>query len=139
MSVAVPAIPASHRDLLERTIVVTLVTLMPDGHPQASPVWFSYDGTHIWVNSAKGRQKDKNMRARPQVTVLSVDSDDPYRALEVRGLVVEITEDGALDHINQLSARYDNRPDFFSNKPDEVRRTQKRVIYKIRPTQVVPH
>jgi PPOX class probable F420-dependent enzyme len=138
MSATLPSIPPTHRDLLKRTIVVTLVTLMPDGQPQASPVWFSYDGAHIWVNSAKGRQKDKNMRARPQVTVLVVDPDDTGRALEVRGVVDEITEDGALDHINQLSARYDNRPDFFANKP-EVRHTQKRVIYKIRPIHFVGH
>ncbi len=138
MAATIPSIPASHQDLLERTIVVTLVTVMPDGQPQASPVWFSYDGIHIWVNTARGRQKDKNMRARPKVTILLSDPGDPYRALEVRGVVVEVTEEGALDHINQLSARYENRPDFFANKP-ELRHTQKRVIYKIRPTQIVPH
>jgi PPOX class probable F420-dependent enzyme len=138
MSTTLPNVPASHQDLLERTIVATLVTVMPDGQPQASPVWFSYDGVHILVNSAKGRQKDKNMRARPKVTVLVIDPDDPYRALEVRGMVAEVTEEGALDHINQLSARYQNQPDFFANKPD-VRHTQKRVIYKIRPTQIVAH
>lgn len=132
-------IPDSHKDLLERPIVVMLVTLMPDSQPQASLVWFSYDGTHLWINTARGRQKDKNMSARPQVTILLVDPVDPYRYLEVRGRVEEVTEDGAVDHINHLSAIYENRPDFFSNKPPERRLTEKRVIYKIRPIHVVAY
>jgi PPOX class probable F420-dependent enzyme len=131
-------IPEAFMDLLQRPIVVTLVTLMPDYHPQASLVWFSYDGTHIWVNSAKGRQKDKNMRERPQVTVLSVDPDNNYRFLEVRGLVEEITEEGAVEHIHRLSKLYFNRDDFF-NGNEERRAREQRVIYKIRPVRVIPH
>jgi len=131
-------IPAGHRDLVERPIVVSLVTLMPDGGPQASAVWFSFDGEYLWVNSAKGRQKDKNMRARPQVAILSIDPEDPYRFLEVRGVVEEVTEAGALELINHLSDIYDREPDFFAKKP-ELRHTQVRVNYKIRPVRVVPH
>jgi PPOX class probable F420-dependent enzyme len=96
------AIPTDKRDLIERPTVATLVTLMPDNQPQATPVWFSYDGTHFWVNTAKGRQKDRNMRERPQVTLLMIDPENPYRYLEVRGKVDAITEDGAVDHINRL-------------------------------------
>lgn len=130
------AIPEAAKDLLERPIVVTLVTLMPDYQPQANPVWFSWDGEYIWVNTARGRVKDKNMTARPKVTVLFVDPDDPYRYLEVRGEVAESTEDGALDHINFLSDRYFGRPDFFGS--DHERRAREvRVIYKIRPVRVI--
>lgn len=131
-------IPLDYLDLMERPVVVTLVTLMPDGQPQASPVWFTFDGTYIWVNTAKGRQKDKNMRERPQVTVLAIDPDNPYRYLEVRGVVAEITEDGGVEHINSLSDRHYGRPDFFAG--DEYRRQREvRVIFKIRPEHVVAH
>lgn len=126
------------RDLLERPIVVTLVTLMPNHQPQASPVWFSWDGSHIWINTARGRQKDRNMSARPQVSILSVDPDDPYRYLEVRGVVDEITEEGALAHINSLSKRYRGREDYYAANPAQ-RGKETRVIYKIRPTRVITH
>lgn len=129
-------LPDEKRDLLERPIVVTLVTLMPDCQPQANPVWFSWDGTYIWVNSAKGRQKDKNMRRQPKVTILSVDPDNPYRYLEVRGEVVEITEEGAIDHINFLSNRYRGQPDYYATMP-ERRGKEQRVIYKIKPNKFI--
>lgn len=128
-------IPEDLKDLLERPIVVILVTLMPDYQPQATPVWFNYDGEHILVNSAKGRQKDKNMRERPQVTVVAVDPDDPYRYIEVRGRVETITEEGGLDHINSLCKRYTGRDDFYQNQP-ELRERETRVIYKITPEHI---
>lgn len=131
-------IPENVQDLLERPIVCTLVTMMPDGQPQATPVWFSYDGTHIWVNSAKGRQKDLNMRERPQVTVLIVDPENPYRYLELRGTVTEITEDGALDHINQLAKAYFGRDEFYAGRMTDLRGKETRVIYKILPTHTTP-
>lgn len=131
-------IPADFMDLLTTTTYPTLVTLMPDGQPQASIVWFSYDGQHILVNTAKGRQKDKNMRARPRVTLLFVDRKDPHRFMEVRGRVVEITEDGAVEHINRLSERYDGKPDFFGDKPERQGKEQ-RVIFKIEPVHIVTH
>ncbi|MCC6564509.1 MAG: PPOX class F420-dependent oxidoreductase [Chloroflexi bacterium] len=131
-------VPEAAKDLLERPIVVTLVTLMPDYQPQANPVWFEWDGEYIWINTARGRAKDKNMTARPKVTVLSTDPDDPYRYLEVRGIVAEVTEKGAFDHINHLSERYTGNPDFFGS--DHKRRaTEVRVIYKIRPTKISYH
>jgi PPOX class probable F420-dependent enzyme len=133
-----PSIPDTHKDLLERPIVVTLVTLMPDNQPQATPVWFSFDGTHIWINTAKGRAKANNMIERPQVTVLSVDPENPYRYLEVRGTVETVTEEGGVDHINSLSARYTGKSDFFAGMEDR-RHTEKRVIYKIKPHRVIAH
>ena len=129
-------IPNDFKDLLERPIVVTLVTLMPDNQPQATPVWFSYDGSHIWVNTARGRQKDRNMSERPQVTVLAVDPDNPYRYMEVRGTVDEATEDGALEHINSLAKRYVGRDDYYAAMPEQ-RGKETRVIYKIKPVRVI--
>jgi PPOX class probable F420-dependent enzyme len=126
------------QDLLERPIVAALVTLMPDNQPQATPVWFNWDGTHIWVNTARDRQKDHNMMARSQVTVLIIDHENPYRWLELRGTVDEITEEGAVDHINALSKRYFGREDFYGNNP-ELRHKETRVIYKIKPYHTTPH
>ncbi|TVR21387.1 MAG: PPOX class F420-dependent oxidoreductase [Anaerolineaceae bacterium] len=129
-------IPEGKSDLLERPIVACLVTLMPDNQPQATPVWFDYDGTHILINTAKGRQKDLNMRARPQATLLVVDPDNPYRYIELRGVVDEITEDGALEHIHALCFRYFGREDFYANSP-ELRDKETRVIFKIKPERIV--
>jgi PPOX class probable F420-dependent enzyme len=127
------AIPEDKKDLLEGSVVVTLVTLMPDGQPQGTPVWCSYDGTHILINSAKGRQKDHNMRSDPRVTVVAIDPENPYRYLEVRGEVVEITEEGALEHINSLAKQYFGRDDFYAGN-EAMRGKETRVIYKVRPT-----
>ena len=128
-------IPDNLKNLLEEPIVVGLVTTMPDGHPQATPVWCSYDDEHILVNSTNSRQKDENMRERPRVTVLAINPENPYNYLEVRGEVVEITEEGALEHIHQLSKLYFNRDDFYANTP-ELRGKETRVIYKIKPLHV---
>jgi PPOX class probable F420-dependent enzyme len=131
-----PRLPEDKRDLLDRPIVVTLATVMSDYSPQATPVWFSYDGTHIWINTARGRQKDRNMLERPTVSILSVDPDNPYRYLEVRGVVDEVTEDGAVDHINFLSGRYTGNTDYYGDNPQR-RQSETRVIFKIKPTKFV--
>jgi PPOX class probable F420-dependent enzyme len=130
-------IPAAALDLLERPIVVTLVTVMSDGQPQATPVWFSFKNGQIWVNTARGRAKDRNMSERPdKISVLSIDPANPYRYVEVRGEVTESTEEGAVDHINELSGRYFNRPDYYDG--NEARKAaETRVIYKITPTRVI--
>jgi PPOX class probable F420-dependent enzyme len=103
-----------------------LGTVMPDGSPQVTPVWFNTDGDHILINSAKGRVKDENMRARPAVAMTIMDMNDAYRYLQIRGQVVEITETGAREHISILSEKYFGRP--FEIPEGEIR-----VIYKIKP------
>jgi PPOX class probable F420-dependent enzyme len=103
-----------------------LGTIMPDGSPQVTPVWFNTDDEHILINSAEGRVKDRNMRARPAVAMTIIDMKNPYRYLQVRGRVVEITEEGAVDHISTLSVKYTGGP--FSVPAGETR-----VIYKIKP------
>jgi PPOX class probable F420-dependent enzyme len=125
-------IPDSYQDLLkdETRAYAYLATVMPDGTPQLTPLWFNVEGDHILINSAKGRVKDKNMRARPTVAILIADLQNPfYRWMQIRGRVVEITEKGAADHINTLSLKYDN-------KPWTVQAGQTRVTYKILPEKV---
>ena len=121
-------VPETYQDLLkpETRAFAFLATLMPDGSPQVTPVWFGTDGEHLLINTAKGRIKDKNMRARPEVAVALMKLSEPYRYVQIRGKVVEITEEGAEEHINALSQAYDSRP---FNTPAG----QTRVIFKIKP------
>src|SRR5262245_43884358 len=99
-------IPDSHADILTKKAFANLATLMPDGTPQVTPVWFDYDGTDIIVNSARGRQKDRNMRRNPAVALSIPDPDNPYRYVEIRGKVSEITEEGADSHIDKMAKKY---------------------------------
>jgi PPOX class probable F420-dependent enzyme len=105
-----------------------LATVMPNGAPQVTPVWFDYDGKFFRVNSAKGRVKDRNMRRNPAVSLSIVDPANPYRYLGVLGRVVEITEKGGDAHIDSLSKKYLGKDSYPNRRPGEVR-----VIYKIAP------
>jgi PPOX class probable F420-dependent enzyme len=122
---------SEYKDLLsdEKKAFAHLATLMEDGTPQVTPVWFNTDGTHILVNSAVGRVKDRNMRARPDVALSILDPDNPYRYIQIRGRVVEITEEGADEHIDALCFKYQGKPKYPYKAPGEVR-----VKYKILPT-----
>jgi PPOX class probable F420-dependent enzyme len=124
----VAAIPEKYLDLLQKKAFLQLATLMPDGSPQVSPVWFEYDGTDILINSAKGRVKDNNMRRDARVGMDIVDPDNPYRHISIRGRVGEITERGADEHIDKLTKKYTGQDKYPYRGPGEVR-----VIYKIRP------
>jgi len=121
-------IPEKYRDLFNKRAFAALTTLMPDGSPQTTPVWVDTDGEYVIFNSAKGRQKDRNVRRDPRVAVAIVDPDNPYRYLEVRGKVAEITEQGADAHIDRLAKKYLGQDKYPYRQPSEVR-----VIYKIRP------
>jgi PPOX class probable F420-dependent enzyme len=122
-------IPASHVGILYKRAFAHVATVDDDGMPQVTPVWIDYDGAYILVNSAKGRKKDRNLRARPQVALSILDPDNPYRYLGIQGEVVEISEEGGAAHINKLSHKYDG-------KDYPLPAGQVRVIYKIRPTRV---
>jgi PPOX class probable F420-dependent enzyme len=122
------AIPESYKDLFSKRIFASLATLMPDGRPQVTPVWCDFDGQHVLVNSAKGRQKDRNMRRDPRVSLALVDLDNPYRYLEIRGRVAEITEEGADAHIDRMAKKYLDKDKYPFRQPGEVR-----VLYKIEP------
>lgn len=121
-------IPETHHDLLkdEARAFASLATTMADGAPQLTPLWFNLDGEDILINSVKGRVKDRNMRERPEVALLIVGLDNPYRYIQVRGRVVGISEEGGVDHIDALSQKYQGK-DF--NPPEG----HVRVIYRIRP------
>jgi PPOX class probable F420-dependent enzyme len=130
------SIPESHQDLLkdETKAFLYLATLMKDGSPQVTPIWFDMDGEYIRINSAKGRLKDKNMRARPTVALCIADPKNPYRYLQVRGMVTEISMEGAEEHIDQLNFKYQGDRHYPDHGPDKPR-----VIYKIEPLKVDAH
>jgi PPOX class probable F420-dependent enzyme len=125
------AIPEQYKDLLSKVAFAHLATLMPDGSPQVTPVWFDFDGTHFRINSAKGRVKDKNMRRNKKVALSVQDPEKPYRYLAIQGEVEEIIEDGADMHIDSLAKKYLGKDKYPFRGPGEVR-----VMYKIRPLKV---
>ena len=124
-------IPEKYRDLFQKKAFCSLSTLMPDGSPQVTPVWCDFDGTHVIVNSAKGRRKDTNMRRDPRVSLAIIDPDNPYRYMEVRGRVAEITESGADAHIDKMAKKYTGMDKYPHRQPGEVR-----VLYKIKPEHI---
>ena len=121
-------IPEKYQDLFQKKAFANLATLMPDGKPQVTPVWCDFDGKHVLVNSAKGRVKDRNMRRDPRVSMALIDPDNPYRYLQLQGRVVEITENGADQHIDRMAKKYLGLDKYPNRQPGEVR-----VIYKIEP------
>ena len=124
-------IPEPFKDLFAKVAYANLATVMPDGSPQVTPVWFDHDGEYLRINSAKDRIKDKNMRRNKRVALSIQDPDNAYRYLAVRGNVEEITENGADAHIDSLAKKYLGKDKYPFRGPGEVR-----VIYKIRPEKV---
>jgi PPOX class probable F420-dependent enzyme len=125
--------PSSHRDLLadETKAFAYLATIMDDGTPQLTPVWFNVDGEYILINSAQGRVKDVNMQKRPQIALVIHDQKKPLRYAQVRGKIVNFSDEGARQHINDLSLKYTGKSEFTLKDPNEVRLT-----YKLLPENV---
>jgi PPOX class probable F420-dependent enzyme len=89
--------------------VAALTTVAADGSPQTSVVWCDLDGDDVRVNTMRGFAKERNMRRNPRVTLLCFDPQQPLRYLEIRGLVVDMTEDGAARHLDGLASKYAGR------------------------------
>ena len=120
------AFPDKYLDLFQKKTFGAFTTLMPDGSPQTTPVWVDYQNGEIWVNSAVGRQKDKDVRREPRVALSIQDPDNPYRYVGVVGHVREITQDGADAHIDRMAKKYLDKDKYPFRQPGE-----QRVIYKI--------
>jgi PPOX class probable F420-dependent enzyme len=126
--------PQEYLDLLkdETKAFLFLATTMADCSPQVTPIWFNANDEYILINTNEGRIKDRNMKARPKVALVIQDPKTPYRYIQIRGEIAEHTTQGADEHINQLSLKYDN-------EPWKYREGQKRIIYKIKPTHIDRH
>lgn len=114
----------------ERRAFAYLALTLSDGTPQVTPLWFDWDGTHIIINTARGRVKDKVLKKHPTVAVCITPPDDPYRYVQIRGHVVAETEEGAYEMICSLNEKYHGKYE-FPRRPGQVR-----VTYKILPERV---
>jgi PPOX class probable F420-dependent enzyme len=124
------AIPAEFLDLLaqDKKPLANLATVMADGSPQVTPVWFDYEGGKVRVNSAKGRVKTRNMPEGARVALAIVDPENPFRYIQIRGRVARTTEEGAAQHIDRLAKKYLGQDKYPWSRPGEVR-----VMFEIEP------
>jgi PPOX class probable F420-dependent enzyme len=132
-------IPPSHRALLDGEACVVLTTVMPDGQPQITPVWCNCEGDYVCLNTMRGFRKERNMRANPRVTLLLYDPKQPLHYIEIRGIVVEMTEEGAVEHLDRLTQLYLHRPDarFFGDSvPGSLQTSYVPIKVKIAPAHV---
>jgi len=131
-------IPEAYRDLLEGRTYPVLSTVMPDGQPQSTVIWCDVDGECVLINTMRSFRKAKNMRANPRVTLLAYEQVNPLRSLEVRGTVIEMTETGALEHLDRLSVKYIGRgPYFGACVPAELKEREVPVLCRLAPTHIV--
>ena len=124
-------IPASHRDILEKSNFAHIATLMKDGSPQVTPVWIDIDGENILFNTAEGREKDRNLKRDSRVALSVHDNANPYRYIQIRGKVTGHSTSGADAHIDELAKKYMNLDAYPYRNPAE-----QRVIYTIQPEHV---
>lgn len=127
-------IPNTHLDLLTRPVVVSLATAMSNGALQVQPVWCSYDGEHVLINTLVGRQKFLNLSRRGVATLLAVDPDDPNRWLEIRGRVDGWSTQGARRHVDELARAYLG-VERYEEAPGDLEAD--RVVVRIAPERVV--
>jgi PPOX class probable F420-dependent enzyme len=127
-------IPEKYLDLFTgKKALASLATVMPDGSPQVTPVWFDYEGGKIRINTARGRVKARNMTVGSRVAVAIIDPDNPYRYVQIRGSVATVSEQGADAHIDSLAMKYLGKDKYPYGQPGEVR-----VIFTIEPLSVSP-
>jgi PPOX class probable F420-dependent enzyme len=123
-------IPDGYLDLLDKKITFAHVaTVLKDGSPQVTPVWFDYTGGKIRINSARGRVKARTLQEGTRVALSILDPENPYRYIQIRGRVVTATESGADAHIDSLAKKYLGKDKYPFSQPGEVR-----VRYEIEPT-----
>jgi PPOX class probable F420-dependent enzyme len=108
-----------------------IATLSEDGSPQVTPVWIDFDGTHVIFNTEKKRAKTGHLERDPRVSLSIQDANNPYSYIEIRGRVVEMTEEGANEHIDKLAKKYMGKDKYPFHRPGDVR-----VIVKIEPLKV---
>ena len=125
-------IPDNYLDLLnQKKAFASLATIMANGSPQVTPVWFDYHGDNIRVNTAKGRVKSRTLKPGAPVALAIMDPDNPYRYMQIRGRVSRADEAGADAHIDSLAKKYLGKETYPFRQPGEVR-----IMYEIEPEAV---
>lgn len=135
---ALKDLPSQYKELLSDPVTASLTTVSDKGEMQVTPVWVGNDGTYLELNSARGRLKDRNLRANGKVALLLMNPKNPYHWISIKGKVVEIIDeddkargDLATKSIDALAVRYVNKTPYpFRDPKGEVR-----VLYKVEPTQ----
>jgi PPOX class probable F420-dependent enzyme len=123
-------VPEKYLDLLQqKKAFAALATVMPDGSPQVTPVWFDYTDGVVRVNTAQGRVKARNLKAGASIAMAIIDPDNPYRYVQIRGHVRRCTEQDAGTHIDSLAKKYLGQDKYPYAAPGEVR-----VLCEIEPT-----
>jgi PPOX class probable F420-dependent enzyme len=119
-------LPPGLQRLLSEAAYGQIATLMPDGSPQITQVWVDTDGQHILVNTVATHQKVRNVRRDPRVALNVHDPAKQYRVANIRGHVVDVTTEGAAEHIDRLAKRY-----LGADRYPFHREGQQRVVIKI--------
>ncbi|MEE6169284.1 MULTISPECIES: PPOX class F420-dependent oxidoreductase [unclassified Mycolicibacterium] len=127
------AVPDGFEDLLDRPLFGHLATTRPDGTAQVNPMWFDWDGSRLRFTHTTKRQKYRNVTANPAVAMSIHDPDNPYRYLEVRGVVEEIVPDPKAEFFLKLNDRYSGS---LTEVPADV---ADRVVLVVRPTLYSKH
>jgi PPOX class probable F420-dependent enzyme len=122
----VPAVPPGHADLLARPLFARVATVRPDGAPHNSVMWFAWDGTCLKLAHSRRGQKFRNVSADPRISVSLADPDNPYRSLEVRGVVTSVADDHGGAFLAGLARRYGRDLPPLSS-------TEDRVVLSVRP------
>lgn len=126
------SIPENFLDLVQqKKAFANLATVMADGSPQVTPVWFDYTGGALRVNTAKGRVKSRTLRVGAPVALAIMDPDNAYRYIQIRGRVRRAIEQGADAHIDSLAKKYLGKDTYPFRQPGEVR-----IMYEIEPVSV---
>ena len=131
-------IPDTHKDLVEKPYYAIVTTVMPDGQPQSTVVWADYDGKNIRFNTARGRQKDKNLLDNPKVTLVIIDPTNGFHWLELRG-IAHVTEEGGRDHIESLSHKYTGQKYYGGFNTYSTPETETRLLVTIEETKLNLH
>lgn len=125
-------IPASHRDLLTSSLVVTLSTVTPEGQPHASVVWCRLVGERIQIVAPSDAKKVWNIQHNPRVSLLAVDTTDPFRYIEIRG-------DASLSTENAIAILREIARDYGYPQYNTGRLVEKRVVITITPQKIITY
>jgi PPOX class probable F420-dependent enzyme len=133
-------IPESHQDLLSGPHFASFTTIAPDGGPENTIVWFTFDGDYVHVGTAKGRRKETNIRENKNVALMVLDPENPYRWIDVRGVVDAVTSDDDYELIDDLAKVYAGADHYYGGvAPAELAGTEERVAIRIKPDSVVTY
>lgn len=119
------------RELLEARNFCHVATIGSDGTPHVAVVWVDVNTHDVLLNTADGRTWPENLRRDPRITLTVVNSENPYEYLSIDGKVIEMTHDGADDHIDAMAKKYLDEDEYPFRAPDEVR-----LLVRVKPEKI---